>query len=180
MSALTARESSLRWTPALTRHGEATLEGRMARWGRRTLALAWLAGALLGSGCGQPASDPEARIRAALADVETAAEAGDFEALAARVAREYEDRQGRDRRTLLLTMRGLLMRYPRLELIVTVRDVEVVSPQIARVRLEVLSAGTGPEGLSADAFPMELSLREDGGEWKVTRAEWGRRRGDGI
>lgn len=152
----------------------------MARWVRRTLASGWLAVALFAAGCGQPASDPEARIRAALAEVEIAAEAGDFEALATRVAREYEDRQGRDRRTLLFTMRGLLMRYPRLELIVTVREIEVVSPQIARVRLEVLSAGSGPGGLSADAFPMELSLREDGGEWKVTRAEWDRRRGDGI
>lgn len=152
----------------------------MARWGGRKLAMAWLAVALLGAGCGQQASDPEARIRAALAEVEVAAEAGDFEVLAARVAREYEDRQGRDRRTLLLTMRGLLMRYPRLELIVTVREIQVLSPQIARVRLEVLSAGAGAQGLSADAFPMELSLREDGGEWKVTRAEWGRRADGGI
>ena len=143
-------------------------------------ALPWLAAALLLAGCGEPPSAPEARIRAALAEAEVAAQGGDFDALAARVARDYADRAGRDRRTLLLTLRGLLMRYPRLELIVTLREIEILSPQLARVRLELLAAGAGPAGLSADAFPVELSLRDEGGGWKVTRAEWGRRFGDGI
>jgi ketosteroid isomerase-like protein len=143
-------------------------------------ALPWLAAAFLLAGCGEPPSEPEARIRAALAEAEAAAQGGDFDALAARVARDYADRAGRDRRTLLLTLRGLLMRYPRLELIVTIREIEILSPQLARVRLELLAAGAGPAGMSADAFPVELSLRDEGGGWKVTRAEWGRRFGDGI
>lgn len=132
------------------------------------------------AGCGRPASEPEAQIRAALREAELAAEAGDYEALAARVTRDYADRAGRDRRALLLTLRGLLMRYPRLEIIVTVREIEVHSPQLARVRLEILAAGAGPAGLSADAFPVELSLRQERGTWKVTRAEWGSRFGGGI
>jgi len=146
---------------------------RGARW-------PWLVAAVLLAGCGQPDADPEARIRETLAAAEAAAEAGDFQVLAERVAGDYADREGRDRRTLLLTLRGLLLRYPRLELIVTVREIEVLSPQVARVRLEVLSAGAGPAGLSADAFPMVLSLRDEGDGWTVTRAEWDRRSGDGI
>jgi hypothetical protein len=142
--------------------------------------LALAAAAALVAGCGQPVSDPEARIREALAEAELAAESGDYEVLAARVARDYADRAGRDRRALLLTVRGLLMRYPRLELVVTVREIQVLSPQLARVRLEVLAAGMGSAGLAADAFPLELSLRDEGGGWKVTRAEWGRDSGGGI
>lgn len=145
-------------------------------------AAAWLALLLavaLLSGCGKPANEPEVRIRAALAQAEQAAEDGDYQALAAWVARDYADSAGRDRRTVTLFLRGMLMRYPRLELIVTVRAIEVHSPQLATVRLEVLSAGAGAAGLSADAFPLELSLRDDGG-WKVTRAEWRRRTGRGI
>jgi len=143
-------------------------------------ALAGLAMAVALAGCGQPASDPEARIRALLAEVEQAAEAGDFEVLADGVARDYADREGRDRRSLLFLVRAMLTRYPRLELVVTVREIEILSPRLARVRLDVITAGAGPAGLSADAFPVELSLRDDGGDWQLTRAEWGRRRGDGI
>lgn len=136
--------------------------------------------AFLAAGCGKTVTDPEARLREALAAAEVAAESGDFDALAALVARDYADREGRDRRTLLLQLRGLLMRYPRLELIVTVREIELPTPDLARVRVEVLAGGAGPAGLTADAFPMELSLRDDGSGWKLTRAEWGRRLREGI
>ena len=155
-------------------------EGAM-RWRGALAGLAMaIAVAIALAGCGQPASDPEAGIRALLAEVEQAAEAGDFEMLADRVARDYADREGRDRRSLLFLVRAMLTRYPRLELVVTVREIEILSPRLARVRLDVITAGAGPAGLSADAFPVELSLRDDGGDWQLTRADWGRRHGDGI
>lgn len=144
---------------------------------------AWLACALavaLAAGCGRPPSDPEARIRELLAAAESAAEQGDYDALAGWVAGDYGDSQGRDRRAVLLMVRGLLLRYPRAELVVTVRDIQVLSPELARVRLEVLAAGAGAAGLRADAFPLELSLRDEGQGWRVTRAEWGGRAGGGI
>jgi hypothetical protein len=81
---------------------------------------------------------------------------------------------------MVLTIRGLLMRYPRLELIVSVREIELLSPQLARVRLDILTAGLGPGGVSADAFPLELSLRDEGDGWQVTRARWGREVAGGI
>lgn len=135
--------------------------------------------ACLAAGCGREVPDPEARIRELLAVAERAAESGDYDTLAGMVARDYADRGGRDRRAVLLTLRGLLLRYPRAELVVTVRELEVLSPQLARVRVEILSAGMGPGGLGADAFGLELSLRDEGGGWKVVRAEWGGR-GGGI
>jgi len=130
--------------------------------------------------CSEPPSDPEIEIRAAIEAAEAAAEAGEYELLAARVSRDYADRAGRDRPRLLLMIRGLLMRYPRLEIIVTLREVRVLSPELARVRLDVLGAGAGRGGFSADAFPLELSLRRERGQWRITRAEWGRDLRDGI
>lgn len=146
---------------------------------RLAAGVAGVAVACLLAACSEPAEGPEARIRAALAEAELAAEAGDHQALAGWLARDYADSAGRDRRTVALLLRGLLMRYPRLELIVTVREIELHAPQLATVRLEILSAGAGAAGLSADAFGVELSLRDDGG-WQVTRAEWRGRAGRGI
>jgi hypothetical protein len=156
------------------------MNDKVTRRGTFRAALSLLGFALLFGGCGQPVSDPEVRVREALAEAQAAAEAGDFDALASWVARDYADQEGRDRRTLLLTLRGVLMRYPRMKLLVTVREIEILSPELARVRVEVLAAGAGPAGLSADAFPVELSLRDEGAGWMVTRAEWGRRFRDGI
>ena len=142
--------------------------------------LALLLAGLFVAGCGGPAPDPEGRLRAALAAAEAAAESGDHAFFADVVAGDYADAEGRDRMRVLLTLRGLLMRYPRLEIIVDVREIELLSPRLARVRLEILTAGLGPAGLSADAFPLELSLRDEGDGWQVTRARWDRRAGGGI
>jgi hypothetical protein len=177
MSSLTLPESSLGWDGM---NGGKMIGGR----GRSALrpGAAWVAllAALCLSACGRPASDPELRIREVLAAAELAAETGGYETLAGMVARDYADSEGRDRRALRLLLRGMMIRYPRAELIVTVREIEILSPRLARVRLDILAAGAGGGGLSADAFPMELSLRDDGDGWQVTRAEWGRRSGGGI
>lgn len=160
----------------MTRGNTTAGDGR-AGWRR---LLPCLCAALLLAGCGEAPSDPEAAIRAAIAEAEAAAESGEFDLLAERVSRDYADRAGRDRPRVLLMIRGLLMRYPRLEIIVTLREVRILSPELAQARLDVLSAGAGRGGLSADAFPLELSLRRERGEWRVTRAEWGRGLRDGI
>ena len=152
----------------------AALQGKRQDGRRTGLILGLVTGLLLLGACGGPAPDPEGRLRAALAAAEEAAEQGDHEFFAAHVSRDYADAAGRDRTRVLLTLRGLLMRYPRLEIIVNVREIELLSPRLACVRLEILTAGLGPAGLSADAFPLELSLRDEGDGWEVTRARWGR------
>jgi hypothetical protein len=158
---------------------------RRSQAGRNTLrgeAGLWLVllACLCVAACGRPQSDPESRLRETFAEAERAAEAGDFEYLAGRVARDYADNGGRDRRMLLLTLRGLLARHSRLELLVTVREIDVLSPEHARARLDVLAGAAGSAGLAADAFLLELSLRNEGDGWKLVRAEWGRGAGGGI
>lgn len=154
---------------------------RRAARAPRVAAVCALALAGLLAGCSEPpAGDPETEIRKLVATAETAAQDGDFDALAELVASDYADRAGRNRRELLLLTRGMLMRYARLELLVRVDDVQVLSPQLASVRLAVIAAGASAAGLSADAFPLALSLRNEGAGWRVTRAEWGRHLDGGI
>lgn len=128
---------------------------------------------LLVCACSPDPTDPEAAIRAAIEAAELAAEAGRHGELAGKLADDYADRDGRDRRDISLLLRGLLMRYPRLELVVTVRDIEVLTAEFARARLDVIAAGVGGR-IAADAFPVALDLRDDGDGWRVTSAAWGR------
>lgn len=148
---------------------------------KRTSAWWALGLAVLLAGCGAPpAGDPETEIRKLVATAEVAAQDGDFDALADLVANDYADRAGRDRREVLLLTRGLLMRYARLELLVRIDEVQVLSPQLASVRLAVIAAGASAAGLSADTFPLALSLRNEGAGWQVTQANWGRDLDRGI
>jgi hypothetical protein len=74
-------------------------------------------------------------------------------------------------------LRGLLMRYPRLELVVSVERIELFSPVLAQVDLRVLAAGAGGGRFSADGLKISASLRDDGEGWRVTSARWDGRRG---
>ena len=131
----------------------------------------------LAAGCGESPRAPEAAIREMLARAEAAAEAGEAGELADLLADDYEDEGGRDRAQLALTIRGLLMRYPRLELVVSVERIELFSPVLARVDLRVLAAGAGAGRFSAEGLEISASLRDEGGGWKVTSARWNGRRG---
>ncbi|MEJ2514446.1 MAG: hypothetical protein P8080_03865 [Gammaproteobacteria bacterium] len=124
------------------------------------------------AGCGPDAADPEATLRSWLTEAEAYAEAGDAQALAGLISPDYSDMAGRDRRQASVMLKGLLLRYPRLELVVTERDLELFSPVLARARLQVIAAGAGAGRLSADGFTLELSLRDDGDGWRVTGADW--------
>jgi hypothetical protein len=129
------------------------------------------------AGCGDRPPDPEAALRQTLEKAEAAAEAGDADALVALIARDYSDLAGRDRRSLSLTIRGLLMRYRQLELVVSVDEMELFSPVLGRVEVRVFAAGAGSGTLSADGFRLEASLRDDGDGWRVVSANWGGRGG---
>lgn len=123
--------------------------------------------------CGpRESGTPESRLHATLDAAEAAAEAGDHAALAALVATDYADAQGRGRREVLVLLRGLLLRYPRLELVTRVRSLTLHSDALASVTLEVLAGGAGAAGLDADAFALELSLVDGGEGWQLVAADW--------
>ena len=161
------------------RRGGTPLRGgdcRPSRAGRLPAFTAILA-SLLGVGCGEAPRDPKAALVDMLAQAEAAAEAGEAGTLADLVAEDYEDAGGRNRADLALMLRGILMRYPHLELVVSVEEFELFSPVLARVELSVLAAGAGAGRFSAEGIRISASLRDDGDGWRVTSARWDRRRG---
>jgi hypothetical protein len=152
------------------------LDCRVRRAGRLPAFSAILACALA-AGCAESPQAPEAALKEMLTRAEAFAEAGEAGALADLVADDYEDAGGRDRAQLALMLRGLLMRYPRLELVVSVERIELFSPVLAQVELRVLAAGAGAGRVSAEGLRISASLRDDGEGWRVTSARWDGRRG---
>ena len=164
---------SSRWRGGMPPRGG---DCRTRRAGRLPAFSAILA-CLLIAGCGEPPRDPEAALAQMLAQAEAAAEAGEAGTLAGLVAEDYEDAGGRDRDRLVLMLRGLLLRYPHLELVVSVEELELFSPVLARVELSVLAAGAGAGRFSAEGLEISVSLRDDGDGWRVTSARWDGGRG---
>jgi hypothetical protein len=130
-------------------------------------------------GCGASPATPEQEVRAALAALEAAAEAGDAGAFAELVSADYQDPYGHDREKLRAFVAFHVMRSGRgRELIVRVRDVRIEpsDPARAAVTLAVGLAGAGsrrgPGGLGAEVYTVDLDLAREGDVWRVSWAQW--------
>jgi hypothetical protein len=127
--------------------------------------------------CSAPPDDPKAAIEALIARAEDAAQAGDIDALAATLDRDFRDASGRDRRAMVVLLRSLIGRYAALELVARDVDIEILSPQLANAQLTVLAVARDarrplPAAFEADRRRLRLVLRGDGDVWRVIRAEW--------
>ncbi len=138
---------------------------------RLTVPLALWA-ALLFAGCAEPET-PEARVRAALAAIEAAAEAGDVGAFDELVSGAYSDGYGHDKKQLADFVRLHVLRNPRgREVVLRVRDVQLTSESTASVMAHAGFAGAGHSTLSADAYALDIDLALEDDEWRVTWAQW--------
>ena len=116
--------------------------------------------------CSKPSSDEE-KVRAVFAAAETAAEDRDASDVLALVATDYADRQGFDKTQLGHFLRGYFFTHPKLELAVSVDDVQFPADGLARARVTVTSLDlTDPQREHLD-----VELRRDGGDWRVARAD---------
>jgi hypothetical protein len=122
--------------------------------------------------CGEETT-PEQQVRAALAALEAAAEAGQAGDFSEWVSARYEDPYGHDRDKLRAFVAFHVMQSGRgREVIVRVR--EVAFPELARaaVTLAVGLAGRGSR-LSAEVYAVEMDLvHEADGAWRVSWAQW--------
>jgi hypothetical protein len=146
------------------------------RPGRARLPACALAAIVLIAGCAPSADDPRAAIEALIAQGVRAAEEGDHAALAALLAPDYEDADGRDRRQAALYLRVLLRRYRNPEISVRAVDVELISPVLAVADVTLVALGrrqgaSVPLGFEADRLGLRLALRRDDADWRVTRGE---------
>jgi ketosteroid isomerase-like protein len=142
-----------------------------------SLAIRLLAAASLcaAAACSRPPA-AEDEIRAMFAAAERAAEARDVGAVLALVSDEYADDSGRGRADLRNLLRGWFVLHPDVNLVTRVDSLEIESAEHALATLTVGMLGRRGEAedpsLAADLQTIDLALRRDGGEWRVTRAEW--------
>ena len=128
--------------------------------------------------CGREPS-PEDAVRAVVAEAEAAAEARDASALFALVADDYRDGRGNGPDEIRRYVRGFLVMHQSVHLLVRIEEIELMATDLARLRATVAMAGREAEtasasGLSADLYEFDVTLAREGGDWKVTRAEWRR------
>jgi hypothetical protein len=127
----------------------------------------------LALGCGG-APTPEEEVRAVLAALEAAAEAGDASAFTELVSASYSDPYGHDRERLRGFVAFHVMRSGRgREVIVRVRDVAFTDPARAVVALSVGLAGAGDtQGLRADVYAVDLDVIREDDAWRISFAQW--------
>ena len=121
---------------------------------------------------------PEQRLRVTIATGIEAAERTDHEELAGLVSKTYADARGRDRRGLLNLVRGYLSQLGPLHIFSVEESLVITSPGRAQVTLLVAVASVPMESLAdlrqttADLGRVELTMVEEGGDWKLVEASW--------
>lgn len=128
------------------------------------------------AGCGE-SQTPDAKVRAVVAQGEQAAEARDLSAIMDLVAPSYRDEQGGGRDELKQYLRGYLVAHQSIHLLTKVHSVAFPYRDMAKVSLTLGTLGRDAAAatafdLAADVYDVELELKLDDGEWRVTRASW--------
>jgi len=128
------------------------------------------------AGCGE-SQTPDAMVRAVIAQGEQAAEARDLSGIMDLVAPSFEDGQGGGRDELKQYLRGYLVAHQSIHLLTKVESVEFPYRDMAKVSLTLGTLGRDAAAatafdLAADVYDVELELKLDDGEWRVTRASW--------
>lgn len=129
-----------------------------------TTPVAILAATILLAACGARSSDEE-KLHALIDAVEAAAEARDSSDVLEHVASNYSDSRGLDKTQLRNFLRGYFLANPKIELLVSVADLEIPVPGLARARVTVTSV------LAGDREVLQVEFRQEGGQWRVVRAD---------
>jgi hypothetical protein len=114
--------------------------------------------------CGAHSSD-ESQVREVISALETAAEARDASDVLAHVASDYSGAQAFDRSQLQNLLRGYFLAHPRIELLVSIDDLEFPVEGLGRARIGITSLPAG------DRATLRVEFRQEGGDWRVSRAD---------
>ena len=140
----------------------------------RTLCTVVVALAVL-VGCGKPASEPEAELRAWIATGVESAENKLRRELMSMVSPADADARGQEKRDIENMLRIYFLRQNSIALLPKINEITLYDDTAASVDVTVGLAGTndGVLGFSADAYRFELELEKDGDEWELISARWG-------
>lgn len=125
--------------------------------------------------CGEPASEPEAELRAWVAAGVEAAENKKRRELMSMISPAYADARGKESSDIENMLRVYFLRQHSIALLPKIDEITLYDDTAARVELTMGLAGTndGVLGFSADAYRFELELTKDGDEWQLISARWG-------
>lgn len=133
---------------------------------------AWCACLVLAAiaGCSRP--DPEARLRASLAEMQSAAEAREPRAFIEHVSEDFTGTPGElDREGLRNLVRALLMSQQRVGVTLGPVDVKLYGSDRARVQTTALLTGTAG-ALQGDRISIRSDWRLEDGQWRCIAAAW--------
>jgi len=116
--------------------------------------------------CGARSTDEE-QVRALFANVEKAAEDRDTSDVLAFVGSDYADSQGFDKSQLQNFLRGYFLTHPKVELVVSVDDLEFPADGLARANVTV----TAVDLSDPHREHLSVELRRSDGRWLVARAD---------
>ena len=119
---------------------------------------------ILLAACGSRSSDEE-QVRALLDAAEAAAEARDTSDVLEVIASDYSDSQGFDRAQLQGFLRAYFLANPRVEILLTVQDLEFPVEGLGRARVGITSLPAG------DRATLQVEFRKEGARWLVSRAD---------
>ena len=114
--------------------------------------------------CGSRSSDEE-QVRALLDAAEAAAEARDTSDVLEVIASDYSDSQGFDRAQLQGFLRAYFLANPRVEILLTVQDLEFPVEGLGHARVGITSLPAG------DRATFQVEFRKEGARWLVARAD---------
>jgi hypothetical protein len=125
--------------------------------------------------CGTADNDPEAALRAWVADAERLAEEKDRRGLLAMISENYADSRGNDYERIGRVMQAYFLRQRSIALLTGIDEIQLLGDTAALVKLTVGMAGTNNSrlGISADAYEFELELEVDDDDWLLIGASWG-------
>ena len=138
-----------------------------------------LTAAVMLTACGD-ADSPEQQVRRVIDEMEAAAEARDVSELVQHLSDEYRDANGMTPQDAVRYARGYFVANQSIHLLTRIEQIEFPLPDEARARVLVGMVGrdadaAGNWDLAADLYVFKLALRQEGGDWKVSFAEWSRR-----
>jgi len=125
--------------------------------------------------CGGAASDPEAAVRAWVADAEAAAEEEDRGNLMGLISERYVDSRGNDHESIDKMLKLYFFKQDSIALLTGIDEISLMGDSAALVQLTVGMAGTNNSafGISADAYQFEFELEVIDDDWMLIGARWG-------
>jgi ketosteroid isomerase-like protein len=117
-------------------------------------------------------SSDEEQIRALIEAAEVAVEARDTSDVMEHIADDYRDDMGNDKDQLQTFLRGYLLMHPKIELIISIKEVKLETDNRAYADITVAMLGTkgldNQSSLTADSQSLRVNLKRVDSKWRVS------------